>query len=122
MKQYIKSKRHSYVIANAAQTGTTVNLGRPYKTILVECWVCTNIAGSTAMGANVGVDSSSTMCVLYEQDDPSTVWSQGAIPDGATAMAFALTHAFGFQMIQLDLDTNTTGEVTFYITGIDQGA
>lgn len=119
---YITSKPHTYTIASGAQTGTTIDLKRPYKTILIECYDCDGFAAATSMGANVGVDSSSTMCILYEQDDPSTVWSKGNLPTTAVTLAFVLTHAFGFQRIQLDLDVNTVAEVVLKITGIDQGS
>ena len=123
--EYIRSKTHTFSIANT-KTGSLldpVNLGRPYKTLLIECYDCDNIAAATNLTAEVGVDSGSTMGLLYEQDDPSTLWSKGALPTTAVTMAFALTHAFGMQRIRFILTNAASGgTVVLKITGIDQGA
>lgn len=99
-----------------------VNLGAQYKILCIVCENCGTIAAATNMTAQVAYDNTgSPACTLYEQDDPSTQWSQGAIPVAGT-LAFALTHAFGVRRIRLILSNNVIGDTAFKIYGVHGGS
>jgi len=85
-----------------------VDLGAAYDLIWVRCEDCQYIQASTNMTALVKHVSGDTLCDLYEQDDPSTQWSAGALPTSGT-MAFLLSHAAGIRHIRLVLSNAASG-------------
>lgn len=114
----------TYTIAeNTDGTGnTTLNLGANYKVIGIQCEDCSNIPAQTNMSAQVAFDANSAIHDLYEQDDPATEWSQGALPTTGT-LAFILTHAFGTRKIRLILSNMASGgDVVFKIFGFHSGS
>ena len=92
-----------------------------FKIIGIVCEDCDGIQAATAMQAQVAFDLNSALCDLYEQDDPSTLWSQGNLPATGT-LAFVLTHTFGSRKIRLILTNPTTQEVVFKIYGFVGGS
>ena len=93
-----------------------VDLGAAYDLIWVRCEDCSGIDASTNLSALVKHASGDTLCDLYEQDDPSTQWSAGAIPATGT-MAFLLSHAAGIRYLRLVLSNVSTADVVFGIKG-----
>lgn len=99
---------------------TPITLPANCRVIGVCCPDCTGFAASTAMSAEICFDNeaSSPMYDLYEQDDPSTVWSQGDLPTTGT-LAFILTHAFRARRIRFVLDKNTDANIVLKVYGFD---
>ena len=114
------SGEKTFTIANAADGSlvTPVDLGTPFKVIGIVCEDCSNIAAASNLADQVAMDGGSTYSDLYEENDPSTIWSKGTLPVTGT-LAFVLTHAFGARQIRLILSNNTDGEVVFSIFGLD---
>jgi len=98
-----------------------IDLGANFKVIGVVCEDCQFIQQATDLSAQVAFDPNGALSDLYEQDDPSTEWSQGAIPT-AGAMAFILTHAFGARKIRFVLSLAASGgSVVLRIFGFHSG-
>lgn len=98
-----------------------IDLERNYAFIVVKCEDCSNIPSSTSLSFEVGYDNSDTLCDLYEQDDPSTIYSKGDLPTSGT-LAFLLNHAAGAQRLRPVLSNNASGgSVVFKVYGWDGG-
>lgn len=95
-----------------------VNFTIPYKVYRVFCPDTSDIAGGTVMTMNTSPDVGMTPQPLHESDDPGTVWSKTL--SGEAGFDFALTHTFGDVLLQIVLDTVTTGDVTIYLFGYDE--
>jgi len=104
----------------AGATGSSVEpaeLGGNYQAVLVKCDDCAGIAATTSMTAQVGFAGSDAVCDLYEQDNPSTKWSKGALPESGT-LVFLLAHAAGARRVRLILSKAVTADVVFSIIGL----
>lgn len=114
------SSEQTFTIASGA-TGsavTAVDLGRPYREIIIRCEDCSNIQASTNIAALVGYNADDTLCDLYAEDDPGAQWSKGAIPATGT-LAFVLKSARGAQYLRLVLSKAASGgSVVFKIRGM----
>jgi hypothetical protein len=107
----------------SGETGANVDpivLDANCRVLGIAIFDCSEIAAASNLSAQVAFDNeaSTTMCDLYEQDDPGTQWSQGALPVTGTC-AFILTHAFRIRQIRFILSVVTTGEVRIKIYGLD---
>ena len=113
----------TFTIAAAADGSAVaaVDLGSNYKIVTVKCEDCQYIQATTNISAQVGYTPGDTLCNLYDQDDPSTVWSKGALPTSGT-LAFVLTHATDAHRLRLVLSKAASGgSVVFKVQGYDQG-
>jgi hypothetical protein len=100
---------------------TAVDLGKPFKFILITCADCQYIPATTNLSAQVGYDENDGPFALYEQDDPATQWSIGSLPTNGT-LAFVLTHAAGARRLRLVMSNNSNGGATaFVVRGLDGG-
>lgn len=97
---------------------TPSDLGHNYKLLIISCADCSGIPASTSLAVQTGFELADTMCNLYEQDAPDTVWASGNLPTSGT-MRFALTHAIGARRIRLILSQNATSNVIFTVYGVD---
>lgn len=116
------SAQQTFTIPNGANGSavTPVDLGAPYKIIVVRCEDAQYIPGATNMSADAGYAAADNMCTLYEENDPSTAWSKGALPTTGD-FCFALTHSFGARRLRLILSNNSTGgDTVLYVRGYDQ--
>lgn len=105
------------------QTGANVDpivLPANSRVIGVHCINADGVAAATTMTAQIAFDNedSTAMVDLYEQDDPATQWSQGAIP-ATGSFAFILTHAFRARQIRFILSNVATANVILKIYGLD---
>ena len=122
IESFVRSLPKDFVIGIGV-TGaavTAVDLGDPYKTILVSCADATGVDAGTDIVALVGYDKGGTLVALYEVNDPGTLWSKGAIPATGT-FGFAITHAMGVQRVRLILSKVSTAAVTLTIRGLERG-
>ena len=122
IESFVRSLPKDFVIGIGV-TGVAVaavDLGAPYKTILVECADATGVDAGTNIGAFVGYDKGGTLVELYETNDPGTAWAKGAIPATGT-FGFAITHALGVWRVRLILSQVSTAAVTLTIRGLERG-
>ena len=91
-------------------TNLEIDFGANFKVIGVICEDCQFIQAATDISAQIAFEPNGPLCDLYEQDDPSTEWSRGAIPATGT-MAFILTHAFGVRKIRFVLSNPASGGI-----------
>ena len=117
---HAKSEVKTFTIA-AGATGAAVaavDLGANFDLIWVTCGDCSHIQAATSLTAQVAIAEGATVAALYEQDDPSTAWSNGALPTSGT-LAFVLTHAAGARYVRLVLSAAASGgTVVFSIVGL----
>lgn len=120
---YGRSDRKTFTIPSGA-TGSgvfRVDFDRPYAYFVIRIEDCGGFATNTTLSAQVANDDSpaQTMCDLYENNDPSTLWSKSVpVTDGSTCQ-FLLTHAFGSRYIKFIASLNTTADVNIYVYGYD---
>jgi hypothetical protein len=123
MGLFIASEPQTFTIVDTADGSlvTPIDLGGNYKIILVTCADCQYIAASTNLTARVGYGAADGPFDLYEQDDPSSQWSKGALPTSGT-LAFVLTHAAGIRRLGFTLSNASSGGSTvFTVKGLDEG-
>lgn len=111
-----------FTIASGADGSavTPVDLGHPYKVIVVTCEDCQYIPAATTLGAEVGYEGDDGPFSLF-QEDGSAVWASGNLPTSGK-VALVIGPAKGARRVRLILGNNSTGGPTvFKVRGMDQG-
>jgi hypothetical protein len=121
-RHYSLAAPRDFVIPNGAD-GSAVDpivLDANCRVLGIAIFDCAGVQAGTNLTAQVAFDNeaSTTMCDLYEQDDPGTQWSPGAIPATGSCI-FILTHTFRARRIRFILSQVSTAEVRIKVYGLD---
>jgi len=108
-----------YGITNTIDTsikaGGTVSdeldFGRPYFVFVIRIPDCQYISAATDMSLLTATYPGTTMCEVYETNDPSIAWAKGALPVADT-LSVLITHAFGARFMQIVFSVVTGAGVT----------
>lgn len=95
---------------------------RHHTFFIIWCEDASGIAPATTMGFNVAFSKSMPLVTLHAQNEPGTVWVNTVDLPTSDGFAFQLTEAIGAIQLQIILDTDAVGDVTFYVMGVDQAA
>lgn len=116
-----RSDRKRFTIPSGA-TGSGVfriDLVRPYAYHVIRIENCTGFATGATLSVKSANDDSpaQTMCDVYENNDPSTLWSK-SVPVTGTC-TFVLTHTFGARYLQFISSLATDADVHIDVYGYD---
>lgn len=113
-----RSEPKSYTLISTQTSTERVDLGRPYAFILLTCENMGGINTACSLRLNVSPDEGIPMLNLYEQNEPATLWSKGALPTTGTWYCF-VPHAFGARYVQPVLTVAADATIVFKIWGFD---
>lgn len=116
-----RSDRKRFTIPSGA-TGSGVfriDLARPYAYHVIRIENCAGFATNATLSVKAANDDSpaQTMCDVYENNDPSTLWSK-SVPVTGTC-TFVLTHTFGARYLQFISSLATDADVHIDVYGYD---
>jgi len=105
-------------IASGGTLSDVIDFGRPHFVFVIRIPDCAEIAAATSMQLLTATYPGTTMCDMYETNDPSIQWSKGALPV-AGSLSVLITHAFGARFMQIEFTVVTTGVVNIEVIALD---
>lgn len=115
---YVFSKPATLVVPDSElQTGLTA-FGRAYAYFVIICENANGISLATNMTLAVQYPGVPVECNLYDMNDPSTIWSKGALATAGT-WAFLLHIGAFANHLRIKFSKAPTADVPFKVIGFD---